>query len=155
MFNIIQAGHTNCDTTAILLNQYRMFYKMPSDIDATSRFINDRLTLNDSLIYLALSKSDIHNTQIDAKGFIQIYPSYSSIAMKPTWVLNDLFITEEARRQGCATQLINHIEEQAREQNIFSVKLATNISNSKAQSLYHSLGYKINDSFTHYSKHIG
>ena len=33
-----------------------------------------------------------------ALGFTQLYPSFSSVRMRPIWVLNDLFVAEGGRR---------------------------------------------------------
>jgi len=30
-------------------------------------------------------------------GFAQLYPSFSSVSMKRLWILNDLFVSSEAR----------------------------------------------------------
>jgi hypothetical protein len=35
-----------------------------------------------------------------AVGFMQLYPSFSSVSMQPIWIVNDLFVVEEARRRG-------------------------------------------------------
>jgi len=132
---------------AKLFNQYRIFYKMPSDILSATTFIQARLSACDSIIFLC------HLNQ-DAVGFCQIYPSFSSVAMQPIWVLNDLYVTENARRAGCARNLLKHIDGQAREAGIFSIQLATAVDNYNAKDLYHSLGYKEITQFQHFSKKV-
>jgi ribosomal protein S18 acetylase RimI-like enzyme len=83
-----------------------------------------------------------------------LYPSYSSVAMKPIWILNDLFVSESSRNNGIARHLMLAVEKQAKLKDIFSIKLATGIENKKAQALYHSLNYKLNNDFEFFSKRI-
>ena len=49
-------------------------------------------------------------------GFVQLYPSFSSVSMKRTWVLNDLYVKESVRGKGFGEKLIkkaiNFAEEQ-------------------------------------------
>ncbi len=147
MYKIIQAGHKNLQQVVFLFDQYRMFYKMSSDRIAAENFVNDRLVQQDSLIFLALKKNS-------AVGFLQVYPSFSSVAMQPIWILNDLFIDSSARQTGCAKKMMKYLQEQAKQRSIFSIKLATAVNNYKAKSLYESLGYRLNQDFDNYSKRI-
>lgn len=147
MFKIIQAGQKDLQKVAFLFDQYRIFYKMPSDITAAKNFVSRRFTQQDSLIFIA-------SKQTSAVGFMQVYPSFSSVAMQPIWLLNDLFIESSARRTGCARRMMEYLQEKAGQQAIFSIKLATAINNHKAKSLYESLGYQQNQDFDHFSKRI-
>jgi len=147
MFKILQAGRKNLQQVAHLFDQYRVFYKMPSDLTAAECFVRNRLTQQDSLIFMALKENS-------TVGFMQVYPSFSSVAMQPIWLLNDLFIEPSARRTGCARRMMEYLQEKARQQAIFSIKLATAINNHKAKSLYESLGFQLNQDFDHYSKRI-
>ena len=147
MLDIIQASRKDIEQVAYLFDQYRVFYKMPSDIIAAKNFVNSRLTQKDSLIFLAVGETS-------AVGFMQIYPAFSSVAMLPIWILNDLFVDSSARRTGCARKLMEYLQERAKQEGIFSIKLATAVNNNKAKSLYESLGYRLNQDFDNYSKRI-
>ena len=145
MLDIIQASRKDIEQVAYLFDQYRVFYKMPSDIIAAKNFVNSRLTQKDSLIFLAIGETS-------AVAFMQIYPAFSSVAMLPIWILNDLFVDSSARRTGCARKLMEYLQERAKQEGIFSIKLATAVNNNKAKSLYQSLGYRLNQDFDNYSK---
>ena len=41
-----------------------------------------------------------------ALGFMQLYPSFSSVSLKRLWVLNDLFVRPSVRRGGVARRLL-------------------------------------------------
>ena len=147
MSRIILANHNNLEETAYLFDLYRVFYNMPSDITAARQFISERFTRQDSLIFLAFREKS-------AVGFMQVYGSFSSVALRPIWILNDLFVDPSVRRTGCAKKMLQYLRESAKQQNIFSIKLATAVDNRKAKALYDSLGYQLNRSFDHYSKRI-
>ncbi len=147
MLTVYLANKTDQEDIAKLFDQYRIFYKMKSDIKSVSKFIEDRLNLNDSIIYLATYSSEVC-------GFIQIYPTFSSVAMKPVWILNDLFVNQDYRKKGCARALMAKVKSDAKVENIFSIKLATATDNSKAKKLYESLNYKKIDTFDNYSLKI-
>ncbi|HJR35166.1 MAG TPA: GNAT family N-acetyltransferase, partial [Gemmatimonadales bacterium] len=76
-----------------LYDGYRQFYRQPSDPALAERFLRERLTRGDSVIFLAEDESG-------ALGFTQLYPIFSSISAAPAWVLNDLFVSPGARRSG-------------------------------------------------------
>jgi GNAT superfamily N-acetyltransferase len=48
-------------------------------------------------------------------GFAQLYPSFSSVLMKRIWILNDLFVEKDFRREGVAKLLMDAAERYARE----------------------------------------
>ena len=77
-----------------LFNLYRIFYKQESNIDLASSFISERIRNSESVIFFA------QNLEGNYLGFIQLYPTFSSVSAKKSWVLNDLFVAEEVR-QGC------------------------------------------------------
>ncbi|PCI65500.1 MAG: GNAT family N-acetyltransferase [Gammaproteobacteria bacterium] len=151
MLTIFRAGKKDKANIAELFDQYRIFYQMKSDIKSSSKFIDDRLNLNDSIIYLA---KYVNSHSSKACGFIQIYPTFSSIAMKSIWTLNDLFVNQDYRKKGCARALMKQVEIDAKKSNVFSIKLATAIDNSQAKKLYESLNYKKTDLYDHYSLRI-
>ena len=141
---ISKANINDLDELSLLFDQYRIFYSMASDVTRCKKFITKRLSNKDSIIYLA-------RVDNKAAGFIQIYPSFSSVAMKPTWVLNDLYVNQSFRKLGCAKSLMQHIEIEALRQNIFSIKLSTAVDNHTAKHLYCSVGYTKINQFDNYS----
>jgi len=147
MIEIKLASIIHFDCLHNLFEQYRQFYNMPPSNEPSKTFISDRLNKKDSTVLLAFDNQE-------CVGFIQLYPSFSSVAMKPIWILNDLFVTESSRRKGIAKILMLAVEKYARKNQIFSIKLATGIENTQAQALYQSLNYQLNDQFENYSKRV-
>ncbi len=140
---IIQAQIEHLEQTANIFDLYRGFYQQSSDVEAARDFIRDRLQKCDSSIFLASNNGQII-------GFTQLYPSFSSVSMKPIWILNDLFVRETDRNKGVAKLLINTAADFARETAAIRIVLFTQISNTLAQGLYESIGYTKNEEFYQY-----
>ncbi|OFC70037.1 GNAT family N-acetyltransferase [Alteromonas confluentis] len=83
-------------------------------------------------------------------GFIQLYPSFSSVAMKSMWYLNDLFVMPNVRGKGVASELLNHVKQFAKDNDSLSLKLATAIDNEAAKMLYQKHGFSKVINFDHY-----
>ena len=117
-----------------LFDKYRIFYKQPSDIKLAEQFITERLINNESVIYVAF----IDNKPV---GFTQLYPKYSSMRAVKNWILNDLYVDEDCRKQGIASQLIQAATDFAKVSNARFIQLETQTDNYTAQSLYESVGF--------------
>jgi len=140
---IFQATASQIDDLAFLLNQYRIFYRQDSDFDAGKKFIQERFKQQDSIIFLA--------TVADKPvGYTQLFPSWSTVSMKRVWILNDLFVLPEARKQGIAKALMNAAKDYAISTQAVRIILATEATNTTAQNLYESMGYSKFDEFYHY-----
>jgi len=119
----------------LVFNNYRKFYKQPQDLEACKTFIKRRLQNNDSYIFVATMKSQL-------VGFVQLYPSFSSVAMEKIYILNDLFVSEQARKHGAASKLMQRAEEFANNNQACRLVLETHKDNLPAQSLYVKRGWK-------------
>ena len=97
--NILRATINDLDSLTELFDLYRMFYQQKSDLEGAREFIKDRLSNGESVLFLAFDEND-------PIGFVQLYPSFSSVSMKRTWVLNDLYVKENARGKGFGEKLI-------------------------------------------------
>ncbi|MGC3664131.1 GNAT family N-acetyltransferase, partial [Pseudomonas aeruginosa] len=80
--------------------KYREFYGMLSYRESSRKFLEKRLRRKESVIYLA--QADEEDRLL---GFCQLYPSFSSLSLKRLWILNDIYVAEEARRQLVADHL--------------------------------------------------
>jgi len=142
---IAQASIRDLDDLAILFDQYRIFYNQDSNIEEAKQFLFDRLEHQESIVFIA---SDVQSDTL--VGFTQLYPSFSSISMKRSWILNDLFVKEEYRSQGIARQLLNEAKDYAVLTRAKGIELSTSQLNLKAQKLYEWLGYKKDEEYYHY-----
>jgi len=136
---IIHASLEHVEVLTPLFDDYRQFYKQPSDLDSARRFLSKRLANKESVIFLASNAEK-------GVGFIQLYPSFSSIALKPLWILNDLYVLQETRRQGVGKALLDRARQHASETGAKGLVLETAIDNP-AQNLYEQMGYKRDQEF--------
>ncbi|MEL7085514.1 MAG: GNAT family N-acetyltransferase [Cyanobacteria bacterium J06597_1] len=123
---------------------YRQFYRQPPDLEGAMAFIRDRLTQASSRILVA------RNSENSLAGFTQVYPSFSSVRMQPIWILNDLFVYPDYRRQGVARVLMEAARTLGHSHGVASLVLATETTNAAAQSLYRSLDYVPDKQFVHF-----
>lgn len=144
---IKKATSTDIPQLSILFDNYRIFYKQKSDLALAKSFLTERIQNDESVIFYALSNDE------KFVGFIQLYPSFSSVSAKRLWILNDLYVQKEARGSGVATKLMNRAKDFAIETNTKGLSLGTQITNTKAQKLYETLGYEKDEEFYHYFLH--
>lgn len=147
---IIQATIDDIEEITLLFDLYRQFYEQQSDLDAARKFLSARIERQESVIYLAKSERD--TTSI---GFVQLYPSFSSISMKPTWILNDLYVHRDHRSRGVATALIEASLELASMTSSKEILLDTAKTNTTAQRLYRKLGFLEEEEFLVFRKVLG
>lgn len=145
--SFIKAGLEEVDFISKLFDKYREFYGQKSDFNSAASFIKDRIRNNESVIFLALEMTD--DTKVPV-GFIQMYPSFSSVSMKRVWILNDLYVEKSKRRNGIAKQLMEKAKSFAAETGAKGITLCTAIDNYPAQKLYESIGYCKNDKYYYY-----
>ena len=144
---IIRADAVHLNDTADLFDAYRSFYGQAADLNLAKEFISARFEQNDSVIFLAFNETR-------AVGFTQLYPSYSSVAMKRIWILNDLFVVDSARKTKVATSLMGEAKRFSEETNAARLVLATATDNRPAQTLYEKTGWERDDAFIHYKFEI-
>ena len=87
MHNVRRATLDDLKVTVSLFDRYRAFYRCGAVGDESRTFVRQRLVNGDSAIFLAFADS---GSQSHAIGFTQLYPLYSSTAMKRLWLLRSL-----------------------------------------------------------------
>jgi ribosomal protein S18 acetylase RimI-like enzyme len=122
-----------------LFEQYRVFYKQPSDVDLAKGFIQERLDNNESVIFVAIIQEQ---KKIIPVGFTQLYPKYSSARAIKNWILNDLFVDPKYRKQMVGENLIKTAMEFAQNSGAKFVELSTAVDNFTAQGLYEKIGFQ-------------
>lgn len=144
---VIRAYPRHLSLAVPLFDQYRQFYNHPPDSDGARQFLSDRLENGDSAMFLAVEGSGSHETGL---GFLQLYPIFSSVLMKPSWLLNDLFVLPSARRKGVAKALLERARRLAVETRACELVLQTGAANAPGQALYEGLGYRRDNEFHTY-----
>lgn len=133
---MIRLTETQGDLVSELFDQYRVFYKQTSDLQAAKDFIDARLSAAESVIYVALDPE--LNLPV---GFVQLYPKYSSVRLTKSWLLNDLYVASGARKQGVGELLLETAINFAKSQHARFVHLSTATDNYTAQRLYERIGF--------------
>jgi GNAT superfamily N-acetyltransferase len=142
---IARAERKHLDELAPLFDAYRQFYAQRSDLAAARAFLGDRIARDESVIYVAYADGG------EAAGFTQLYPSFSSVSLKPLWVLNDLFVRSDIRRGGVGRALLERARQHAVESGAKGLILNTAVTNKAAQTLYESCGWHREDEFLQYN----
>ena len=130
-----RATAADLDLLVPLFDAYRQFYRLPSAPERARRFLLERFENDQSVIFLAFEAAA-------AIGFTQLYPSFSSGAMAPILILNDLFVAPEARRRGAGSVLLQAAAEYGRRVGALRLVLSTEVTNTAAQSVYEKMGWK-------------
>ena len=134
------------DAAAPLFDAYRQFYGQRSDLAEARAFLDERLHRGESVVFLAVADGP----EGRAVGFMQLYPSFTSVSLGRLWVLNDLFVDPGVRRGGVGRRLLERARDWAVETQAKGLVLSTGVTNKTAQSLYESCGWTRDDEFHHY-----
>jgi len=147
---IREASSGDADVIAPLFDAYRQFYGKAPDLDLARAFLRQRLGNAESIVLIAVSAGGA-----EPLGFVQLYPTFSSLQCNRAWVLNDLFVAERARRRGVAERLMQAAASSAQHAGVSSLSLSTAHDNVAAQRLYTKLGYVLDEDFRTYALTIG
>ena len=131
-----------------LFDAYRQFYGRESDEVLAREFLRGRFNHGQSVVFIALDAAE------NILGFAQLYPSFSSVMVARTYILNDLYVVEHARRRGVARALLNAATEYARSVRAIRLTLSTLIDNASAQALYRQQGWLPDEQFKVFHKVI-
>src|SRR5687768_17229213 len=132
---IRKATIEDVDAVADLFDAYRMWYHQASDIDRAKQFLTDRFRNAESVVFVAEESGKLI-------GFTQLYPIFSSVSMMRTWLLNDLFVAEDHRGKGIASNLLNAAKQHGCETGSKWLMLQTSCDNHAAQALYEKTGWR-------------
>ena len=127
---------------ARLFDDYRIFYQQPSNRAGAEAFIAEQVEKGVTRFFIARDTA-----QAIALGFVHLIPSLGTLAMRPIWYLEDLFVVPSSRRHGVARALMLRAEQFARENEAERLTLSTAHDNHAAQALYRSLGYVRDEHF--------
>jgi GNAT superfamily N-acetyltransferase len=127
-----------------LFDAYRVFYEQESDETLARCFLGERLAKGDSTIFIAERGTEL-------AGFTQLYPSFSSTRARRIFVLNDLYVTPQARGTGAARALLNAAAAFAHSEGALRLTLSTAHTNAAAQKLYERSGWVRDEHFRTYN----
>ena len=139
---ILRATKEHVAEVSRLFDLYRQFYECDEDIDLATTFITERIDNDESIIFIAIEGNQ-------AKGFVQLYPSFCSVSAIKIYILYDLYVDAEYRKSGIGNDLMNMASKFAKDNGALRVDLLTGFDNKAGQHLYEKLGYKIVDEDFH------
>ena len=129
-----RAKKKDIDDLSVLFDKYRIFYKQRSNVDNARSFLKKRMKRKESVIFVAEERDELI-------GFTQLFPIFSSVSMKRTWLLNDLYVNERSRGIGAATKLLDAAKEFGAETRSKWLLLQTAADNFTAQKVYEKNGW--------------
>ena len=134
---IREAKISDIDNLSSLFNSYRMFYGKDSNVGVAKKFLESRIKLCDSKIYVS---------EVDQclTGFVQLYPIFSSTRVSKYWLLNDLFVDANERGRGYSKHLIKKAKDLVKDTSACGMMLETDKTNNIGNYLYTSQGFKKN-----------
>lgn len=138
-----QACLADLDELAGLFDAYRQFYGRTSDVAAATAFLRERFNHGESVLFIA-------HVGTQPVGFAQLYPSFSSVSLARTYVLNDLYVDERHRRAGTGHLLLNTAAHFAQALGAIRLTLSTARHNTTAQSVYADAGWQRDEQFLVY-----
>jgi GNAT superfamily N-acetyltransferase len=147
-FDVRDAGMADLPALAALFDGYRVFYGQPSDPVRAGAFLRERLERGDSRLLLAVDADGA------TLGFVQLYPSFTSVGTAPIEILNDLFVAPEARGRGVARALLRRAADDARARGAVKLVLSTALDNATAKTLYASEGWVRDTQFVEFSRQL-
>ena len=148
-FDIQPALLTDVAELAGLFDAYRVFYGAePAPLKADA-FVHGLIIHGKTHFFLAREAEGL-----PMLGFVHLMPSISTVAMRPIWLLEDLFVAPASRQKGVATALMAYAENFARQTGAERLTLATAHDNSTAQSLYKRMGYVKEEHFWYYHRKL-
>lgn len=145
--SIRRARLVDVDRVAPLFDAYRRFYGQPGDLSRAHEWLHARLSRDESVVLIAE-----HDDA--AIGFVQLYPMFSSVRTARIWILDDLYVDEDARRGGVGRSLLDGAAAFARSDGAARLMLETGRDNAAARALYRAAGW-IEDDSQWYSLDIG
>ena len=131
---IRRAKKKDIEKLSVLFDKYRIFYKQQSDINNAKSFLKKRMKRRESVIFIAEERKELI-------GFTQLFPIFSSVSMKRTWLLNDLYVNEKARGMGTASKLLDAAKDFGAKTNSKWLILQTAADNFTAQKVYEKNGW--------------
>ena len=142
---VIESSRKYLTQLAKLVDEYRSFYNFEHSPGETEDFLLGLMDREDAVTFIALDE-----TTDTVMGFANLYPCYSTLALKRLWILNDIGVSKEFRGQGISKALIEKVMIFAKETGAVRVELKTDKANNLAINLYKSVGFKVDNDNVYY-----
>ena len=132
------------DALVPLFDAYRRFYEQAPDPVGARAYLGERMARGECVVYVALGARE------EIVGFTLLYPTFTSVAMRRFFVLNDLFVAPGSRGTGAGVALLEAAKSHARAAGALRLSLRTAHDNARAQGVYERNGWVKNEKFWSY-----
>lgn len=142
-FKIRAARHEDADALAALMRALHAHLKEPTEHISAEALLRD-----------VLCKGSIYRLPVAEQagrlvGYALTHESYESIYAQRGVYMADLFVAEEARRQGIARALVAHVAQEARARGLRFIWWVSEAWDERAQTFYASLGANHDEMIAH------
>jgi ribosomal protein S18 acetylase RimI-like enzyme len=125
-------------SVASLFDEYRRMCGYPSERSAVLTYIRECVAGGEVIALTACDAS----RPLDLLGFTLLYPSFSSMRLRRTWHIQDMYVVPRARRRGIGRMLMEHAVKFARQNGSEHITLLSPEENEAFSSLSTSLGFE-------------
>lgn len=134
-YTIRKAITSDINNLIALINHYLEFYHITFDENKDKAFLFTNLDDKRSDIFIAIDKDN------QILGFTQLYRCRNQEYLGDYYILFDLFVSSNVRKNGIASELLESAERFAFQQGAKFIELQTALANKAAQQLYRKHGY--------------
>jgi GNAT superfamily N-acetyltransferase len=124
-----------------VFDEYRQSYNCQSDLVNCQQFLRDRLQQPSSVIYF------VEDEEAQIQAFAQVVQGQSSLTLRPTFEICDLFVQQQVRRQGLASFLMDTCLQYALSHGAQTVTLTTMTNNRVAQATLLATGWQVDQQY--------
>ncbi|WP_223668634.1 GNAT family N-acetyltransferase [Kangiella shandongensis] len=124
-------------------DKYRQFYRQESQPEKIREFLKSLIEQEKSKIFLSYEDGEL-------TGFVQLYPSYSSIGLAPIWILNDFFIFGGSERRETARGLLDAAKMLCEASKAIRLEVTTRKENHRLHSIYRDYGFEKDYKYDYY-----
>ena len=107
--------------------------------------MRERIQKEESAVFRVYQKNE-------AAGFIQLYPTLTSIGMQRVYVINDLFVRVSQRQKGAGRSLMETAFHFCQSEGAKFITLQTAKENGTAKALYEEMGMQEDEEYDCYTK---
>jgi len=143
--HIVKSTEKHLDQLVEIFEEYRLFCGCEPSPKETKAFLKKLICNQESVLFIAID-SDTDKLM----GFVNLYPSYSTLALQRLWILNDLGVSSHFRGKGVSKALIQKVQEFAKETNAVRIELKTAVQNTTARNLYKAMDFTIDADNVYY-----
>jgi len=143
--HIVKSTEKYLDQLVENFEEYRLFCGCEPSPKETKVFLKKLICNQESVLFIAID-SDTDKLM----GFVNLYPSYSTLALQRLWILNDLGVSSHFRGKGVSKALIQKVQEFAKETNAVRIELKTAVQNTTARNLYKAMDFTIDADNVYY-----